>query len=176
VILAIAGAAGFWAKARAASSAKESGRGVSSPDSDAAIPKVEVIRHRKGGLDPGLSPKTDRRDGPLAQLGASTLSVVVIQFHKKNLWIDPVGENQYFVGVRYFEEDIDSVETLLDIPITSPAPAPADPIEEHRHPTEKHRITHNNLQTTIDLTMGVYERPRARRRRCHASRRGSSRT
>ena len=43
-----------------------------------------------------------------------------IQFHKKNFWIDPVSKNQYFVGVQYFEEDIDSVETLLDVPITSP--------------------------------------------------------
>ena len=41
-----------------------------------------------------------------------------IQFHKKNFWIDPVSKNQYFVGVQYFEEDIDSVETLLDVPIT----------------------------------------------------------
>ena len=41
-----------------------------------------------------------------------------IQFHKKNFWIDPRTKNQYFVGVQYFEEDIDSVETLLDVPIT----------------------------------------------------------
>ena len=41
-----------------------------------------------------------------------------IQFYKKNFWIDPVSKNQYFVGVQYFEEDIDSVETLLDVPIT----------------------------------------------------------
>ncbi|MGH7136239.1 MAG: efflux RND transporter permease subunit, partial [Pirellulales bacterium] len=44
-----------------------------------------------------------------------------IQFHKKNFWIDPVSKNQYFVGVQYFEEDIDSIDTLLDVPITSSA-------------------------------------------------------
>ena len=44
-----------------------------------------------------------------------------IQFNKKNFWIDPVSNNQYFVGVQYSEEDIDSVETLLDVPITSPS-------------------------------------------------------
>ncbi len=43
-----------------------------------------------------------------------------IQFNKKNFWIDPVSKNQYFVGVQYFEEDIDSIETLLDVPITGP--------------------------------------------------------
>ena len=51
-----------------------------------------------------------------------------IQFHKKNFWIDPVSKNQYFVGVQYFEEEIDSVETLLDIPITSPKQEKAIPL------------------------------------------------
>ena len=84
-----------------------------------------------------------------------------IQYHKKNFWIDPVSKNQYFVGVQYFEEDIDSVETLLDVPITSPKQSEPIPLRTiaslHRSsvPTE---ITHNNLQSTIDLTMGVYGR------------------
>jgi multidrug efflux pump subunit AcrB len=84
-----------------------------------------------------------------------------IQYHKKNFWIDPVSKNQYFVGVQYLEEDIDSVDTLLDIPITSPKQAQPIPLRNlaslHRGsvPTE---ITHNNLQSTIDLTMGVYRR------------------
>ena len=39
-----------------------------------------------------------------------------IQFNKKNFWIDPVGGNQYFVGVQYPEEDIKSIETLLEHP------------------------------------------------------------
>jgi multidrug efflux pump subunit AcrB len=84
-----------------------------------------------------------------------------IQFHKKNFWIDPVSKNQYFVGVQYFEKAIDSVETLLDIPITSSKQAKAIPLRNLARlrrdfvPTE---ITHNNLQSTIDLTMGVYGR------------------
>ena len=84
-----------------------------------------------------------------------------IQYHKKNFWIDPVSKNQYFVGVQYFEEDIDSVETLLDVPVTSPKQTEPIPLRNlaslHRGtvPTE---ITHNNLQPTIDLTMGVYGR------------------
>src|SRR5262249_35865664 len=43
-----------------------------------------------------------------------------VQFNKKNFWIDPVSHNQYYVGVQYPEGDISSLETLLDIPITSP--------------------------------------------------------
>jgi len=84
-----------------------------------------------------------------------------IQYHKKNFWIDPVSKNQYFVGVQYFEEDIHSIETLLDVPITSPKQAEPIPLrniatlERGTVPTE---ITHTNLQSTIDLTMGVYGR------------------
>jgi multidrug efflux pump subunit AcrB len=84
-----------------------------------------------------------------------------IQYHKKNFWIDPVSKNQYFVGVQYFEEDIDSVETLLDVPITSPKqsePIPLRTIASLRRGSVPTEITHNNLQSTIDLTMGVYGR------------------
>jgi multidrug efflux pump subunit AcrB len=81
-----------------------------------------------------------------------------IQFHKKNFWIDPVSKNQYFVGVQYFEEDIDSVETLLDVPITGlgqAKPIPLRNIATLRRSTVPTEITHNNFQSTIDLTMGV---------------------
>ncbi len=84
-----------------------------------------------------------------------------IQFHKKNFWIDPVSKNQYFVGVQYFEEDIDSVETLLDVPITGfgqDQPIPLRNIATLRRSTVPTEITHNNLQSTIDLTMGVSKR------------------
>ena len=84
-----------------------------------------------------------------------------IQFHKKNFWIDPVSKNQYFVGVQYFENEIDSVDTLLDVPITSATQAKAIPlrnIAELRRSFVPTEITHNNLQSTIDLTMGVYGR------------------
>ncbi|AGA26449.1 efflux RND transporter permease subunit [Singulisphaera acidiphila] len=81
-----------------------------------------------------------------------------IQFHKKNFWIDPVSRNQYFVGVQYFEEDIDSVETLLDIPITSPKQSQPIPLRNFatlRRGSVPTEITHTNLQSTIDLTMSV---------------------
>ena len=84
-----------------------------------------------------------------------------IQYHKKNFWIDPVSKNQYFVGVQYFEEDIDSIETLLDVPITSPKqaqPIPLRNLASLRRGTVPTEITHGNLQSTIDLTMGVYGR------------------
>ncbi len=84
-----------------------------------------------------------------------------IQFHKRNFWIDPVSRNQYFVGIQYFEEDIDSVQTLLDIPITSSVqkqPIPLRNIATIRRGTVPTEITHNNLQATMDLTLSVQDR------------------
>ena len=86
-----------------------------------------------------------------------------VQFNKKNFWIDPKSSNQYFVGVQYPEEDISSVDTLLDIPITGigqARPIPLRnlvkvPLPRVEVPAE---INHTNLQATMDLTMGVYGR------------------
>ena len=84
-----------------------------------------------------------------------------IQFNKKNFWIDPVGGNQYFVGVQYPEGDIKSIDTLLNIPITGTNQKQALPLsnlvtlDRAKVPTE---VTHANIQPTIDLSMGVYGR------------------
>ncbi|HEY7154280.1 MAG TPA: efflux RND transporter permease subunit, partial [Gemmataceae bacterium] len=84
-----------------------------------------------------------------------------IQFNKRNFWIDPTTHNQYYVGVQYPEKDIKSLDTLMDIPITSPKQPNPIPlrnlatIDRNRVPAE---VTHTNLQSTIDLTMGVHGR------------------
>jgi multidrug efflux pump subunit AcrB len=86
-----------------------------------------------------------------------------VQFNKKNFWIDSRTSNQYFVGVQYPEEDILSVETLLDIPITGlgqKRPIPLRnlvkvPLPRVEVPAE---INHTNLQPTMDLTMSVQGR------------------
>ena len=81
-----------------------------------------------------------------------------IQFNKRNFWIDPVTHNQYFVGVQYPEENIESIETLLEIPITSPVqnrPIPLKNIVALRRTTVPTEVNHTNLQPSIDLTMGV---------------------
>jgi multidrug efflux pump subunit AcrB len=84
-----------------------------------------------------------------------------ISFNKKNFWIDPVTHNQYYVGVQYREEQIESIDTILDVPITSDAQKRPIPlrnvatVEMAKVPAE---VTHSTLQPTIDLTMGVYGR------------------
>jgi hypothetical protein len=62
-----------------------------------------------------------------------------IQFNKKNFWIDPISHNQYFVGVQYPEGDIESVETLLNVPVTSPVQECRFASEHHQAAAHPHR-------------------------------------
>jgi len=87
-----------------------------------------------------------------------------ISFNKHNFWIDPKSKNQYFAGVQYYEQDIKSIDTMLDIVITTSRPDfPKKPVslrtvvtvEKKSVPTE---VTHYNIQPTIELTLGVYGR------------------
>jgi multidrug efflux pump subunit AcrB len=81
-----------------------------------------------------------------------------ISFNKRNFWIDPVSRNQYFVGVQYPEEDIKSIDSLLDIPITSDkqdSSVPLRSVATISRTTVPSEITHANIQSTIDLTLNV---------------------
>jgi multidrug efflux pump subunit AcrB len=65
------------------------------------------------------------------------------------------------VGVQYPEEEIQSVETVLDVPITSTAQKKSIPLRNVatvRRAEVPAEITHTTLQPTIDLTMGVFGR------------------
>jgi multidrug efflux pump subunit AcrB len=85
-----------------------------------------------------------------------------IAYNKRNFWIDPIGGNQYFVGVQYPEKHFQGKADILNIPITGPkqvTPIPLSnvldsdrPIAEDTIPTEIHHV---NLQKAIDLTMNV---------------------
>jgi multidrug efflux pump subunit AcrB len=81
-----------------------------------------------------------------------------VQFNKHNFWIDPKSHNQYYVGVQYPEGDIKDLDTLLNIPITSPDQKRSinlrnvATVRKTEVPSE---VVHTNLQPTIDLTMGV---------------------
>ncbi len=71
-----------------------------------------------------------------------------IQFNKKNFWIDPVSHNQYFVGVQYPEGDIKSLETLLNIPITSEVQHKSGPAAERRPPAQTKKCRPRSRTTT----------------------------
>jgi multidrug efflux pump subunit AcrB len=81
-----------------------------------------------------------------------------ISFNKHNFWIDPVTHNQYFVGVQYPESEIQSIETLLDIPITSPnqrEPVPLRSVASITRNTVPSEVTHSLIQPVIDLTLNI---------------------
>lgn len=81
-----------------------------------------------------------------------------IAFNKRNFWIDPVSRNQYYVGVQYPEDEIRSIDTLLDIPITSSqqsSPVPLRSVATITRTTVPSEITHSNIQPTTDLTLNV---------------------
>ena len=114
-------------------------------------PKYIIDVDRAKAADLGLD-QSDVMQNVVAAINSS------IQFNKRNFWIDPVSHNQYFVGVQYPEGDIKSIDTLLDVPITSPVqnrPIPLRNLVSLRRANVPAEVTHTNLQPTIDLTMGV---------------------
>ncbi len=117
-------------------------------------PEYVINVNRAKAADLGLT-QEDIMKNVIAAFNSS------IQFNKRNFWIDPIGGNQYFVGVQYPEGDIKSIETLLNIPITSKDQKKAIPLSNLislRRTTVPTEVTHDNIQPTIDLAMGVYGR------------------
>jgi multidrug efflux pump subunit AcrB len=101
--------------------------------------------------------QTDVMQNVVAALNSS------VQFNKHNFWIDPKSHNQYYVGVQYPEGDIKSLETLLDIPITSRDQKRSLPLRNLvKLPVQKievpAEVVHTDMQPTMDLTMGVHGR------------------
>jgi multidrug efflux pump subunit AcrB len=108
-----------------------------------------------------------------------------IQYDKTNFWIDDTNGNQYFVGVQYPQASVESIQTLLDVPITginqskndrrvevdrqpsivsgmertadhgNPAPVLLSTLVKLRRSTIPTEITHQNILPTIDLNVGV---------------------
>ncbi|HZP14287.1 MAG TPA: efflux RND transporter permease subunit, partial [Nocardioides sp.] len=84
-----------------------------------------------------------------------------IQFNKHNFWIDPISQNQYYVGVQYPEEDIKSLDTVLNVSITSPVqkqPIPLSNLVRIRPGVMAAEVTHTDLATTTELSLGVHGR------------------
>ncbi|MBI5060583.1 efflux RND transporter permease subunit [candidate division KSB1 bacterium] len=73
-------------------------------------------------------------------------------------WIDERNGNHYFIGAQYAEADLTSVETLLNIPVTSPGGREAVPlgnlvkIERSTGPAV---INHMNITRVIDVYAAV---------------------
>jgi len=114
-------------------------------------PEYVINVDRTKAADLGMT-QQDVMQNVVAALNSS------ISFNKHNFWIDPKSHNQYFVGVQYPEKDITSIETMLDIPITGrikAEPVPLRTLASVTRTTVPTEILHNNLQPSVDLTMGV---------------------
>ena len=116
---------------------------------DAPAFVIEVDRAKAADL--GLT-QNDIMQNVIASTNSS------ISFNKKNFWIDPVSHNQYFVGVQYPETAIETMQDVLNIPITGSAQhkqVRLGDLAQLKRSTIPSEIKHINIQPTIDVTMGV---------------------
>lgn len=134
---------------------------------------LQAVRETPGAVDmrilqrfdyPQLYIEVDRAKA--ADLGLSQQDVISnvvtslnssIQF-SRNFWIDPVSGNQYWVGVQYREDAVDSIDTLLNVPITSSsssAPTLLRNIATIRRTTAPAEIMHTNFSPVIEVMANV---------------------
>jgi multidrug efflux pump subunit AcrB len=75
-----------------------------------------------------------------------------------SFWIDHQTGNHYFIGAQYREEDIRSLETVLDIPVTAraqPTPVPLRNLARFSRATAPSEINHLNITRVVDLYVNV---------------------
>ncbi len=101
-----------------------------------------------------------------AQVGLSQDTIVkniVTAFNSSinfapSFWVDQNNGNHYFVGAQYREEDIKSLETAQDIPITDkpqPVPISLRNIAQFSYTTAPVEINHNNITRVTDVFVNV---------------------
>ena len=101
-----------------------------------------------------------------AQLGLTQETVVkniVTAFNSSinfapSFWVDQNNGNHYFVGAQYREQDIKSLETAEDIPITDksqPVAIPLRNIAKFNYGTAPIEINHHNITRVTDVFVNV---------------------
>jgi multidrug efflux pump subunit AcrB len=78
-----------------------------------------------------------------------------------SFWIDEVTGNHYFIGAQYREEDIKSLETVLDIPITGrkqSTPIPLRHLATFSRGAAPLEVNHVNITRVTDIYINVRER------------------
>ena len=124
-------------------------RVLQKPDAPELIIEVDKTKAQDLGLSQG-----DIMKSVIAATNSS------IMFNKKSFWIDPKSGNQYFVGVMYPDQDFQTYDDILNIPITGVRQDKQVPIPLRNVativpsllPTEVHHV---NLQPAIDLTLNI---------------------
>jgi len=75
-----------------------------------------------------------------------------------SFWIDEVTGNHYFIGAQYREENIKSLETVLDIPITGrkqSTPIPLRNLAKFSRGTAPLEVNHVNITRVTDIYVNV---------------------
>src|SRR6058998_1352775 len=75
-----------------------------------------------------------------------------------SFWIDEHNGNHYFIGAQYREDDIKSLETVLDIPVTTkmqPVPIPLRNVAKFSRGTAYSEINHLNITRVTDVFVNV---------------------
>src|SRR5947209_8014845 len=75
-----------------------------------------------------------------------------------SFWIDEKNGNHYFIGAQYRENDIQSINTILDIPITGknqPTPIALRTVAKFSRGTAYSEIKHLNITRVTDLFISV---------------------
>jgi multidrug efflux pump subunit AcrB len=76
-------------------------------------------------------------------------------------WIDHNNGNHYFIGAQYRESDIQSIDTLRDIPITGPlqrVPIPLRNLVALSRATAPAEVNHLNITRVVDVYANVQGR------------------
>jgi multidrug efflux pump subunit AcrB len=113
-------------------------------------PEFTVVVDRVKAADAGLT-----QDEIMKNVIAATNSSIM--YNKTVFWIDPASGNQYFVGVQFRDQKLDTLEKIQKLTFTTKKgdlvylTNVAD-IVPSTIPTEIHHV---NLQSAIDLTMNV---------------------
>ncbi|MBU6400428.1 MAG: efflux RND transporter permease subunit [Verrucomicrobia bacterium] len=128
------------------------------------VPGTVDVRIEQRLDAPQISVDVDRVKA--ARLGLSQETVVkniVTAFNSSinfapSFWVDENNGNHYFVGAQYREEDIRSLDTLRDIPITDkeqPVPIPLRNVARIHHSNAPVEINHFNITRVTDVFVNV---------------------
>ncbi len=134
---------------------------------------ADEIRSVRGAVDvriaeplhaPAIEIEVDRTKAALLGLSQEDVVKNVVSTINSSVnfdpafWIDPESGNHYFLGVQYPEEEIRSIATLEDVPITSPRtkqPVLLKNLATIRRTTTPSVVQHVNITRTVNVFAGV---------------------
>ncbi len=128
------------------------------------VPGAVDVRIEQRLDAPQMNVEVDRVKA--AQVGLSQDTIVkniVTAFNSSinfapSFWVDQNNGNHYFVGAQYREEDIKSLETAQDIPITDksqPVPIALRNLAKFSYTTAPVEINHHNITRVTDIFVNV---------------------